>query len=96
MPSDELIHLKIEPHPSSSLTALRNKYLLCSAHLTITQLRKFIAKKLFNDPEQLTQIDILCNGHLLGKEHSLKYVFVTHWRFKESDLNLFYRTKLTV
>lgn len=96
MPTDELIPLQIECHPSSASGTVMKKYLLCSAHTTITQLRKFIAKKLFSDPEQFAKVDILCNGHLLGKEHSLKYVFVTHWRFKESHLSLVYKTKLAL
>lgn len=29
-----------------------------------------------------SQIDILCNDELLGKDHTLKFVYVTRWRFK--------------
>lgn len=95
-PPDELIPLEIQPHSSLSASAIMKKFLLCSAHTTVTQLLKFIAKRLFNDHDKFSQIEILCDGHLLGKEHSLKYIFVTHWRFKGSHLNLVYRTKLTV
>lgn len=28
------------------------------------------------------QIDILCNDELLGKDHTLKFVWVTRWRYK--------------
>ena len=30
------------------------------------------------------QVDILCNDELLGKDHTLKFVFVTRWRVKVS------------
>lgn len=33
------------------------------------------------------QIDILCDDHILGKDHTLKFVFVTHWRFKVSVIS---------
>ena len=28
------------------------------------------------------QVDILCNDELLGKDHTLKFIFVTRWRSK--------------
>ena len=96
VPTEELIPLQLESHPSSSPSKLMKKYLLCSAHTTVNQLRKFVAKKLLKDAEQFARVDIFCNGHLLGKDHSLKYVYVTHWRFRGSHLNLIYKTKLAV
>lgn len=30
------------------------------------------------------QVDILCNEEILGKDHTLKFVFVTRWRTKVS------------
>lgn len=30
------------------------------------------------------QLDILCNEEILGKDHTLKFVVVTRWRFKVS------------
>lgn len=29
-----------------------------------------------------SQLDILCNEEILGKDHTLKFVVVTRWRFK--------------
>lgn len=31
-----------------------------------------------------SQLDILCNEEILGKDHTLKFVVVTRWRFKVS------------
>lgn len=40
------------------------------------------------------QIDILCNDELLGKDHTLKFVCVTRWRFQSPPLLLQYRPHL--
>ncbi|KAJ8783530.1 hypothetical protein J1605_009235 [Eschrichtius robustus] len=32
------------------------------------------------------QLDILCNEEILGKDHTLKFVVVTRWRFKVTDV----------
>ncbi|XP_072563241.1 polycomb group RING finger protein 3-like isoform X2 [Paramormyrops kingsleyae] len=40
------------------------------------------------------QLDILCNEEILGKDHTLKFVVVTRWRFKKSPLLLHYRPKM--
>ncbi|CAG2055994.1 unnamed protein product [Timema podura] len=42
------------------------------------------------------QIDILCNDELLGKDHTLKFVFVTRWRSRESPLRLQYRPRIDI
>lgn len=34
------------------------------------------------DPPLSRQLDILCNEEILGKDHTLKFVVVTRWRFK--------------
>lgn len=40
------------------------------------------------------QIDVLCNDELLGKDHTLKFVYVTRWRFRDPPLKLQYQTKV--
>lgn len=32
-----------------------------------------------------SQLDILCNEEILGKDHTLKFVVVTRWRFKVTN-----------
>ncbi|XP_036182092.1 polycomb group RING finger protein 3 isoform X2 [Myotis myotis] len=39
-------------------------------------------------------LDILCNEEILGKDHTLKFVVVTRWRFKKAPLLLHYRPKM--
>lgn len=40
------------------------------------------------------ELDILCNEEILGKDHTLKFVVVTRWRFKKAPLLLHYRPKM--
>ncbi|KAG8130367.1 hypothetical protein E2320_016920, partial [Naja naja] len=47
---------------------------------TVLHLKKFIAKKL--NLSSFNELDILCNEEILGKDHTLKFVVVTRWRFK--------------
>lgn len=42
----------------------------------------------------MLQIDILCDGQPQGKDHTLKFIFVTSWRFREPPLKLTYSPRL--
>ncbi|MGH0122779.1 UNVERIFIED_CONTAM: hypothetical protein FKN15_057493 [Acipenser sinensis] len=65
---------------SSKLGGLKRKWIRCSAQATVLHLKKFIAKKL--NLASFNELDILCNEEILGKDHTLKFVVVTRWRFK--------------
>lgn len=41
-----------------------------------------------------SQVDILCNDELLGKDHTLKFVYVTRWRFRDPPLRLQFRPRV--
>ncbi|KAH0515405.1 Polycomb group RING finger protein 3 [Microtus ochrogaster] len=66
---------------SSKLRGLKRKWIRCSAQATVLHLKKFIAKKL--NLSSFNELDILCNEEILGKDHTLKFVVVTRWRFKD-------------
>ncbi|KAJ1061431.1 hypothetical protein K5549_018806 [Capra hircus] len=68
---------------SSKLRGLKRKWIRCSAQATVLHLKKFIAKKL--NLSSFNELDILCNEEILGKDHTLKFVVVTRWRFKTQD-----------
>jgi len=91
--SDEQVNIVIENIPGS-LEPVKRKYIRCSAHTTVNHIKKFVAKKLFDDYNRYNDIDILCDDHLLGKDHSLKFVAVTRWRYKEPPLKLQYRKRV--
>ncbi|KAL5022296.1 hypothetical protein ScPMuIL_001451 [Solemya velum] len=93
--SDEQLNVCLECK-GLNLKHLKRKYLRLSSQATIVQLKKFIALKVFNNLPRYTDIDILCNEELLGKDHTLKFVAVTRWRVKDKPLHLQYRQRLDI
>ncbi|XP_059501871.1 polycomb group RING finger protein 3 isoform X2 [Stegostoma tigrinum] len=89
--NDEQVSICLECN-SSKLRGLKRKWIRCSAQATVLHLKKFIAKKL--NLASFNELDILCNEEILGKDHTLKFVVVTRWRFKKSPLLLHYRPKM--
>ncbi|KAK2904504.1 hypothetical protein Q8A73_011161 [Channa argus] len=83
--SDEQVSICLECN-SSKLRGLKRKWIRCSAQATVLHLKKFIAKKL--NLTSFNELDILCNEEILGKDHTLKFVVVTRWRFKELTATL--------
>ncbi|XP_076042139.1 polycomb group RING finger protein 3-like [Oratosquilla oratoria] len=92
---DEQVNVCLECK-CSTLAPLKRRFIRCSAQATITHLKKFIALKVMEGPQKYREIDILCNDEMLGKDHTLKFVQVTRWRFKEPPLCLFYRPRIDI
>lgn len=91
--SDEQLSICLE-NKGTQLRKLKRKFLRCSAHATITHLKKFVALKIFNNFTRYKDIDILCNDEILGKDHTLKFIAVTRWQQKDKPLLLQYRRHL--
>ena len=92
--SDEQVNISLESLQGCPLKQVKRKFIRCSSHATVTHLKKFVAKKLYHNFDRYKEIDILCNGELLGKDHTLKFVLVTRWRQKELPLRLCYRPRI--
>lgn len=90
---DEQVNIGLEC-TAENLKSLKRKFIRLSSQATITHLKKFIAKKVLDGMEKYRDIDILCNDELLGKDHTLKFVYVTRWRFKDPPLRLQYRPRI--
>ncbi|XP_073241352.1 polycomb group RING finger protein 5-A-like [Porites lutea] len=72
---------------------LVRKYIRCSSRLTIAQVKKFLKVKL--DLKTADQVEVMCNGEIMGKDHTLEFVYMTRWRIKEgSVLTLQYRPRM--
>ncbi|XP_027043193.1 polycomb group RING finger protein 5-A-like [Pocillopora damicornis] len=72
---------------------LVRKYIRCSSRLTIAHVKKFLKMKL--DLKTADQVEVMCNGEIMGKDHTLEFVYMTRWRVKEgSVLILQYRPRL--
>lgn len=92
---DEQVNVCLECM-SDKLRNLKRRFIRCSSQATITHLKKFLAKKVLNGIDRYKDIDILCNDELLGKDHTLKFVYVTRWRFKDPPLRLQFRPRVDI
>lgn len=92
---DEQVNVCLES-ASSSMNSLKRRFIRCSSQATILLLKKFIAMKLIDNMEKYKDIDIFCNDELLGKDHTLKFVYVTRWRFQSPPLTLHYRPRIDI
>ncbi|XP_055913291.1 polycomb group RING finger protein 3 [Eupeodes corollae] len=90
---DEQVNVCLECM-SNNFKDLQRRFIRCSSQATITHLKKLVAKKILNGIEKYREIDILCNEELLGKDHTLKFVYVTRWRFREPPLRLQFRPRV--
>lgn len=81
---------------TNELGPLTRKFICCSSRTTITHVKKLVALKLFCDLGKYWSVDILCNDEILGKDHTLKFIYVTRWRFKEPPLMLYYQPRVDI
>ncbi|KAG4070639.1 hypothetical protein HA402_013559 [Bradysia odoriphaga] len=89
---DEQVNVCLEC--KNNINALSRRFIRCSSQATITHLKKFVAKKVLNGMDKYKEVDILCNDELLGKDHTLKFVYITRWRFKDPPLRLQFRPRM--
>merc|ERR1712179_883826 len=74
---DEQVNLVLESADASKLKDMKRKFIRCSSLATITHLKKFLAMKVLDgdNPEDYRDIDITCDGELIPKDHTLKFVY---------------------
>lgn len=89
---DEQVNLTIESG-HENLKPIERQFIRCSVQATITHIKKFVALKIFQDVNRFKDIELLCNEEILGKDHTLKFVSVTRWKYKDVPLALQYRPK---
>lgn len=93
---DEQVSLVLETQNKAKLKELPGKYIRVSCLATINHLKKFIALKCFNTMDGYKDIDITCDGELVPKDHTLKFVQITRWRTKAPPLKLVYSPKINL
>jgi len=95
---DEQVNLLLESKNPDKLAQISKKFVRCSSLATITHLKKFLAIKAGTeeDPLSHTDIDITCDGELIPKDHTLKFVYITRWRTKDPPLKLVYSPKINL
>lgn len=54
--SDEQVNILLESEVGCPYKQMKRKYIRCSAHATVTHLKKFVAKKVFNSFEKYKEV----------------------------------------
>lgn len=81
---------------SDNLGSIVKPFIFCSVNATIKILKKYVAKRIGLDLSKHSDLDILCNEEILGRDHTLKFVLVTRWRAKAQPMLLKYRPRVTL
>lgn len=87
---EELISVCLE---CSMASLFRKVFIRVPTKTTILYLKKFVARKIFNGVQAPQNIDVFCNCEMLDKGDSLKYIYVSKWRFDDVPLILQCRPK---
>lgn len=57
---------------------LIKRYIRCSSRVTVGTIKKFLSLKL--QLPSSYELDVLCNGEIMGKDHTLEFIYMTRWR----------------
>ncbi len=88
--NDNTIELILQPE--DNLPALTHPQLRTSGKLKIISLKKYILQRMNYERKQKS-LEVLCNGHPMGNELNLTFIYRTMWLFATPDetLTLTYR-----
>uniref|UniRef100_G1DG69 Polycomb group RING finger protein 5 n=1 Tax=Capra hircus TaxID=9925 RepID=G1DG69_CAPHI len=59
---------------------LMKKFIRCSTRVTVETIKKFLSLKL-KLPSSY-ELDVLCNGEIMGKDHTMEFIYMTRWRLR--------------
>lgn len=59
---------------------LMKKFIRCSTRITVGTLKKFLSLKL--KLPSTYELDVLCNGEIMGKDHTMEFIYMTRWRLR--------------
>jgi len=94
--SEDQVSFKVEPHgtqdESAPLEALAKPYLKTSGKLKVSQLRKYLARRL---DAPVPTLELLCNDGRLPGEHSVHFIKRTLWT-APGDLVITYRVNASL
>uniref|UniRef100_A0A3P8V285 Polycomb group ring finger 5a n=1 Tax=Cynoglossus semilaevis TaxID=244447 RepID=A0A3P8V285_CYNSE len=62
----------------NTVTNLMKKFIRCSSRVTVGTIKKFLSLKL-KLPSSY-ELDVLCNGEIMGRDHTLEFIYMTRWR----------------
>uniref|UniRef100_A0A7N6BAK3 RING-type domain-containing protein n=1 Tax=Anabas testudineus TaxID=64144 RepID=A0A7N6BAK3_ANATE len=70
----------------SSVTDLMKRFIRCSSRVTVGTIKKFLSLKL-KLPSSY-ELDVLCNGEIMGRDHTLEFIYMTRWRLHGENVRL--------
>ncbi|KAK1794523.1 hypothetical protein P4O66_010771 [Electrophorus voltai] len=63
---------------------LMKKFIRCSTRVTVGTIKKFLSLKL-KLPSSY-ELDVLCNGEIMGKDHTMEFIYMTRWRLRAENV----------
>ncbi|XP_006822072.1 polycomb group RING finger protein 5-A-like [Saccoglossus kowalevskii] len=74
------------------IQALPRRFIRCSSRATVGLIKKFIVRKL--ELSKDLELDLLCNGEIMGKDHTLEFIYRTRGKLQKYPMTLQYRPKI--
>ncbi|KAK7945015.1 hypothetical protein WMY93_000743 [Mugilogobius chulae] len=74
----DCLHNTGQSQPDTSVTDLMKRFIRCSSRVTVGTIKKFLSLKL-KLPSSY-ELDVLCNGEIMGRDHTLEFIYMTRWR----------------
>ncbi|CAL8258966.1 unnamed protein product, partial [Lota lota] len=62
----------------NTVADLMKRFIRCSSRVTVGTIKKFLSLKL-KLPSSY-ELDVLCNGEIMGRDHTLEFIYMTRWR----------------
>ncbi|KAK5882895.1 hypothetical protein CesoFtcFv8_021436 [Champsocephalus esox] len=62
----------------ATVTDLMKRFIRCSSRVTVGTIQKFLSLKL--QLPSSYELDVLCNGEIMGRDHTLEFIYMTRWR----------------
>ncbi|OUC49855.1 zinc finger, C3HC4 type [Trichinella nativa] len=73
-------HVTVWLRPDHTMEPIKCPFICCSWQTTVAHLKKLLAKTIYGDLARFKDFDILCNHEIMGKDHSMKFIYRTRWR----------------
>lgn len=76
----------------SYVGVLKRPYLRTSIQLTVAHIKKFLKKRLIH--EYSLDVNVSCNGEIMDRHHTMEFICVIRWSYREGVLTLDYTPKV--
>ncbi|GMT23570.1 hypothetical protein PFISCL1PPCAC_14867 [Pristionchus fissidentatus] len=79
--------------PERGLEPVSRPVVRTSHMTTINTLKRYLSLIMWNDSSKYNQVDLFCNGELMGRDYSMRFIQITKWRHHKpgTPLALTYR-----